>query len=81
VQGWNAWLEATSGVASCVALGRTIEDVFPGLAASRLSGAIRQALETGASSILTQSLHGSIFPLQTRAGRDLLHNVSVRPLP
>jgi PAS domain S-box-containing protein len=80
VRGWNAWLAATSGTSPDKALGRPVSDIFPDLAGSRLSGAIRQALETGASSILTQSLHGSIFPLKTRAGRELLHNVSVSPL-
>ncbi|HLZ82177.1 MAG TPA: PAS domain S-box protein [Caulobacteraceae bacterium] len=81
VQAWNVWLAQASGIARERAVGRTLEDIFPKLAASRMAGAVGQALETGTSSILTQSLHGSIFPLRTRAGRELLHNVSVRPLP
>ncbi len=81
VRAWNAWLAETSGIVREKAVGRRLEDIFPRLAVGRLVGAVGQALETGASSILTQSLHGSIFPLKTRAGRELLHNVTVSPLP
>ena len=81
VRGWNAWLASASGVSRADALDRSIDVLFPQAAVSRLSAAVDQALESGASSLLSQALHGAIFPLKTRAGRELLHNVIISPLP
>ena len=81
VRAWNAWLAAASGISAADALGQRLESLFPRTADNRLSAAVDQALEAGASSLLTHALHGVIFPLTTRAGRNLLHNVIVRPLP
>ena len=38
------------------------------------------AFESGVSSLLTHSLHKTLFPLRTAAGYDMVHDVSVRPL-
>jgi PAS domain S-box-containing protein len=82
VRRWNAWMcWASGGLAADQVIGRTMAEVFPDAAIQRLSAAVEQALATGTSSILTQALHNSIFPLKTRAGRDLLHNVIISPLP
>ncbi|MGZ3278655.1 MAG: PAS domain S-box protein [Phenylobacterium sp.] len=81
VGAWNAWLEAASGLSRADALDRRIETLFPNAAMARLSAAVDEALDFGASSLLTQALHGTIFPLTTRAGRPLLHNVIIGPLP
>ena len=37
-----------------------------------------QALELGASSVITHALHPPIFPLRTRTGKKLIHDISVR---
>jgi PAS domain S-box-containing protein len=76
---WNAWLEATSGISFQQALGRRIEELFPGVV-PRLRSAIAEALEAGASSVLTHALHPTLLPLRTRAGRELIHDIVVRPL-
>jgi PAS domain S-box-containing protein len=81
VRGWNAWLTAASGIARDQAIGGLLEDLMPQIKAGRLSAAITGALETGVSSLLTHALHGGVFPLKTRAGRQLLHNVIIGPLP
>lgn len=80
VIGWNAWLATASGQSSARVLGRQLGEIFPGLASPRLNTAISHALELGASSLLTHSLHSAIFPLRTPTGKDLLHNISVRPI-
>jgi PAS domain S-box-containing protein len=80
VAGWNAWMEAASGVSRDAALGQRLDDLFPGHVSPRLTTAISQAIELGASSLLTQSLHSRIFPLRTRAGKALLHNVAIRAI-
>jgi PAS domain S-box-containing protein len=81
VRGWNAWVAAASGLPHAAVVDRRLEDIFPGMAETRLLGAVREALGAGTSSILTQALHAGVFPLKTRAGKALLHNVIVGPLP
>jgi PAS domain S-box-containing protein len=81
VLGWNAWLTATSGISREEALGRPIAQILPEAKLGRLLASVNGALDAGVSSLLTQALHGAIFPLKTRAGRDLLHNVIISPLP
>jgi PAS domain S-box-containing protein len=76
---WNHWLAAASGIPAAQAVGRTIEDIFPGARATRLISAIDTALGLGASSLLSHALHPQLLPLTTRAGRPLLHSVAVRP--
>jgi PAS domain S-box-containing protein len=80
VVGWNVWMEAASGIPAAAAKGRPLDELFPGQISPRLATAISQTLELGASGLVTHSLHSSIFPLRTRSGRKLLHNISIRPL-
>jgi PAS domain S-box-containing protein len=80
VTGWNAWIADATDIPSDQAIGRAVGDIFPQLQTGRLAGAIGEALGTGSSSILTYALHAVIFPLKTRAGRDLIHNVAISPL-
>jgi PAS domain S-box-containing protein len=79
VLAWNDWIVLASGVCAEAALGRSLEEIFPGRPRARLSIAISDALQSGLSSVLTHSLHSALFPLKTRAGRQLIHNVAVRP--
>jgi PAS domain S-box-containing protein len=81
VRGWNAWMGLASGIAKEEALGRTLGQLFIEARTGRLLAAIDQALEIGASSILTHALHAGVLPLKTRVGRRLLHNVVVSSLP
>jgi PAS domain S-box-containing protein len=80
IVGWNAWMEAASGRSAADALGRRLDEVFPGRIPSRLNTAIGHALELGASSVITHALHPAIFPLRTRTGKPLVHNISVRAI-
>jgi PAS domain S-box-containing protein len=80
VVAWNAWLAAASGIPAHQATGKRLEELFRRAVSRRLASAISDALDSGASSLLTYSLHRAVFPLKTRAGRELIHNVSVRPI-
>jgi PAS domain S-box-containing protein len=80
VTGWNAWLASASGVCADAARGRTLEEVFEGPFLRRLSSAIGEALDSGASSLLTHSLHPRLFPLKTRTNQPLVHDVYIRPV-
>ncbi|MEI9994679.1 MAG: PAS domain S-box protein [Rhizomicrobium sp.] len=74
---WNAWFSAMCGVSSDAAAGKTFEQIFPDGKSPRLASAVASAFESGVSSLLTHSLHPSLFPLRTRAGRKLVHDVMV----
>jgi PAS domain-containing protein len=78
---WNAWMERATGEMRAPLAGRSIWEVFAGLSDSRLRGAVDDALQAGASSILTHSLHAGLLPLRLPDGRPLLHNLIIRPLP
>ena len=80
VLGWNVWMAFAARIAAETALGRRLDELFPGITTPRLSAAVAEALTTGTSSLLTHSLHPGILPLKTRAGRPMLHNVYVHPL-
>ena len=77
IVGWNAWMEWASGISEAAARGRRLGEVFPGCIPRRLETAIGHALELGASSLMTHSLHPTIFPLRTKTGKPLIHNISI----
>ena len=79
VIGWNAWIANASGILGAGARGHRLDELFPGRIPARLATAISQALELGASSLVTHTLHPAILPLRTPAGRQLVHNITVRP--
>ncbi len=77
---WNHWMTAASGYSAGKAQGRLLTEVFPHIDLTRLGPAIDSALSAGVSGLLTHSLHPRLFPLKTRAGRELLHDVTVSAL-
>jgi PAS domain S-box-containing protein len=80
VMGWNAWIEKASGISDAAATGHCLDELFPGRIPPRLTTALSQALELGASSLVTHTLHPALLPLRTPTGRKLVHNISVRPV-
>jgi PAS domain S-box-containing protein len=74
---WNGRFAAMCGILYEAAVGRTFEELFPAGEFARLKSAIGAALDFGVSSLLTHSLHPTLFPLKTRAGRPLIHDVMV----
>ncbi len=60
---WNAWMTTASGIAGDAALGRTLAELFPELAGSRIAVAVAEALDGGLSAILSSSLNKKLFPL------------------
>jgi PAS domain S-box-containing protein len=80
VASWNDWMSSATGIPSSDAIGRTLAELFPNRPMLRLEAAVQQALTLGASSIITHSLHRMVLPLVTRAGRALVHNITVRAI-
>src|SRR5690348_7621282 len=77
IVGWNAWMVSASGMPVDAVIGKRLGDVFPDRDLHRVSASIGYALESGVSTLLTHALHPAMFPLHTRAGRVLLHDVTV----
>jgi PAS domain S-box-containing protein len=77
IVGWNAWMASASGLPADAVTGKRLDDVFPGRDLHRVNASIGYALESGVSTLLTHALHPAMFPLRTRAGRTLLHDVTV----
>jgi len=83
---WNAWMAKASRVTTERALGRSIAEIFPPLAKSRVVTAVSQALTSGMAAVLSSSLNKTLFPLiheGRSAGRDepMQQIVVVKPLP
>ncbi|HZM48046.1 MAG TPA: PAS domain S-box protein [Burkholderiales bacterium] len=74
---WNTWMATASGYHAGDVHGKTLEQVFPEANLALLAAAIGSALASGASTLLTHVLHPTLLPLRTRAGRTLLHDVTV----
>ena len=66
---WNHWMADASGVAVTAAQGRTLAELFPGTNRARIEQAIRQALQSRQSSVLSRALNPEILPL-VRHGRE-----------
>jgi PAS domain S-box-containing protein len=77
---WNAWMRNTSGIPQESARGERLADIFPQAQLQRLSTAISQALESGASTVITHTLRPAVLPLYTRSGQALLHDIAVSPI-
>jgi PAS domain S-box-containing protein len=77
---WNAWMTSVTGMALQDAAGMRMGQLFPGSTLRRLNAAVTDAIQLGASSLLTHSLHPMLLPLKTRMGRALIHDLSVRPI-
>ncbi|MEO7762225.1 MAG: PAS domain-containing protein [Casimicrobiaceae bacterium] len=77
---WNAWMEWATRKAAPEVSGKLLTEVFPGSDLKRVSLAVGSALASGTSSLITHALHPDLLPLKTRAGRDLLHDVTVLPI-
>ena len=77
---WNAWMESATGRSADSVRDQTLAAIFPAVDLRRLTQAIDNALVSGVSSLLSHALHPSLFPLKTRAGRALLHDITVKAI-
>lgn len=76
---WNSWLSETSEIASEAAVGKTLDEVFPHLAYSRLIKAIDWALKNKLPSFISSTLNKTPLPL-TKFGRNIEQSIHVKPL-
>jgi PAS domain S-box-containing protein len=77
---WNRWMASATGKAEADVLGRTLPEIFEGTPLKRLPHAIRSALQSSASTLITHALNASLLPLSTRSGRPLFHDITVTPI-
>jgi len=79
VVGWNDWISRATGHDKETVVGRPLIEIFPELTSTRLPAVIEEALQIGSSSILTHTLN-KLLPLLGEHGRQILHNIVVRPV-
>ena len=60
---WNEWMTQRSGIPSDWSQGRTVVEVFPDLENTRIEASILETLVEGRTSVLSSSLHKTLFPL------------------
>jgi PAS domain S-box-containing protein len=77
---WNAWMESASRITEREVRGRTFAEVFPGTELTRLHFAVNAALASRTSTIVTHAINPALLPLQTRSGKQLLHDITVTPV-
>jgi PAS domain S-box-containing protein len=77
---WNSWVASATGISADSAVDKRLTDLQLSEGVEKLVAAVTSALETGASRLLTHTLHPALLPLKTRTGRRLIHNVTVRPI-
>lgn len=80
VVGWNDWIASSSGISAAQAIGKALAELFPERINARLSASISDALRLNSSAFLTHTLNRNLLPLKTRAGLEMIHNISVRPI-
>jgi PAS domain S-box-containing protein len=77
---WNSWMQFASGHSQADARGKMLSELFAGTDLTRLNSAIKAALTSGASTIMTHAMNPGVLPLQTRSKRPLLHDIAVTPV-
>jgi PAS domain S-box-containing protein len=80
IRAWNAWMAAASGIPPADAIGKRLLEAIAAPLPPRLLSAIKQAIESGASSMLTHALNPALFPIRSSTGQPLIHNVIVSPV-
>ncbi len=63
IQLWNGWMDRSSGLTLNDVVSKTMDEIFPATAGSRLLGAIEQALRFKLSSMLAPGLNAGLLPL------------------
>ncbi len=77
---WNHWMEKYSGYSKSHVLGKSLKAVFPELVNQRFFSAISQAINSGSSSLLAQSIHKSPLPLFDQNKVRIDQAIEIHPL-
>jgi PAS domain S-box-containing protein len=77
---WNDWLVSATRRYPDSVRGKSLAEVFPDSDLTRLQSAVKAALSSNASTIISRALNPAQLPLLTRSGRTLLHDITVGPI-
>lgn len=85
IQGWNRWMARTSNLSSEIALGTNLFELFPGITNTSVARIVQAALVQSQSAKLSNSVHGSPFPLfaspfSRETGERLQQMIFVNPI-
>ncbi len=67
---WNTWMEESTSIHRCNAIDKTLIDLFPEVERQRLHQTITNALEHGASAVLSHAFNTHPLPLYHKLKRD-----------
>ena len=79
---WNQWMERASGILATHTVGKSLTQIFPELADSRLQQAIGDAINNGRSALLSSAWNLYTLPLHQTESTDkrLLQSLIVKPI-
>ncbi|MBP2314275.1 hybrid sensor histidine kinase/response regulator [Azospirillum soli] len=80
---WNSWMSRHSGIPRRLAIGSELCELFPEAQGGRLAGAVREAIDTGLSAVLSHHVNASLLPLMRadNQGEELVaQSIIVRPV-
>ena len=80
IVGWNPWFTKYSKITMPEGAGEKLVRLFPRLEGGRVEYAVNQAVEKGMSSLLSQSLNSSPFPLSSSSGQFLEQQIVTKPI-
>ena len=80
---WNSWMSRHSGIPRRLAVGSNLCELFPEAQGGRLAGAVREAIDTGLSAVLSHHVNASLLPLMRADGQGeelVAQSIIVRPV-
>jgi len=64
IRGWNSWLVEKTGIVRQDALGKTLQELFPGFDKPRFAWALQEVFANGSPQILSQALNQYLIPIK-----------------
>ena len=82
---WNIWMESNTGISQQKSLGKSLKAIFESWNCLRLEQGIKNAIDRGMSSLLSQKFNPHVFPLYTSTENKSINKcmnqmVTVKPL-
>ncbi len=77
---WNPWINRHASINFENFKGKAFIEIFPELKDSRMETAIKQAIEKGMSSFMSQTLNRKPLPLRNLLGRPIEQHIYIKPI-
>ncbi len=64
VRGWNEWMAVKTAITSQHAMGKTLQELFPGFDHPRFSQAVEEVFSSGSPQLLSHTLNRYVIPIR-----------------